>query len=314
MTGTATGSTSATTAAGAMARGATTPGTSPTEPGAASRLLSLCRRSPLLAVGIAVLVLFVLVALLAPWLAPYQPKAITGPSIGSPSGAHLLGTNDAGSDILSRVIYGTRESLVVVAGTTSILLVIGLAFGLTAGLLGGTVDLVLSRFVDVMLALPKFPLLILIAALAGPSRKVAIVTIGLTLWPETARIVRSQALTLRTRGYFSAARGFGGSPFYVIRRHMLPTLGPIIASNFVYMAGTVVFVEAGLSFIGLGDPSAVTWGAEMNRAFASGQLAIGSTWVWWLLPPAIALALVILGFTFVGVGLEPVFNPRAERR
>lgn len=276
--------------------------------------LRALRRSPLLLVGTAVIALLVLVAVLAPWIAPYAPKAITGPSLASPSHAHLLGTNDAGSDILSRVLWGARETLIVVTTTTSLVLVVGIVVGLTAGLLGGYVDLVLSRVVDVFLALPKFPLLILIAALAGPSRTVAIVTIGLTLWPETARIVRSQALTLRTRGFFASARGFGAGPVYVMRRHLLPSLGPIIVSNLVYMAGTVVVIEAGLSFIGLGDPTAVSWGAELNRALVNPQSTIGSIWIWWLLPPAIALTLTILGFTFIGVGLEPEFNPRSVRR
>jgi peptide/nickel transport system permease protein len=258
--------------------------------------------------GTAVVAALVLVALLAPWIAPYAPRAISGPSLANPSRAHLLGTNDAGSDILSRVLWGARETLLVVAAATSLVLAIGVAVGLYAGVLGGMTDVALMRVV------PKFPLLILIAALAGPSRTVAILTIGLTLWPETARLVRSQTLTLRTRGFFASARGFGAGPLYVIRRHLLPTLGPIIASNLVYMAGTVVVVEAGLSFIGLGDPTAVSWGAELNRAFANPQLMVGSVWIWWLLPPAIALTLAILGFTFIGVGLEPLFNPRAERR
>lgn len=277
-------------------------------------VLRTIRRSPLLLVGTAVILLLVLVALLAPWIAPYAPKAITGPSLASPSHAHLLGTNDAGSDILSRVLWGARETLIVVIATTSLVLAVGIVVGLTAGLLGGGVDLVLSRVIDVFLALPKFPLLILIAALAGPSRTVAIVTIGLTLWPETARIVRSQALTLRTRGFFASARGFGAGPVYVMRRHLIPTLGPIIVSNLVYMAGTVVVIEAGLSFIGLGDPTAVSWGAELNRALVNPQATVGSVWIWWLLPPAIALTLTILGFTFIGVGLEPEFNPRSVRR
>jgi peptide/nickel transport system permease protein len=137
--------------------------------------------------------------------------------------------------------------------------------------------------------------------------------IGLFSWPETARIVRSQTLSLRTRGFISSARAFGAGPFYVMRRHLLPALGPVIAANLVYVAGVAVTIEAGLAFIGLGDPSAVSWGAELNRALGTPQIYFGSLWLWWMLPAGLALTLTILGFTFVGVGLEPIFNRRTNR-
>jgi ABC-type dipeptide/oligopeptide/nickel transport system permease subunit len=275
--------------------------------------LAMLRQSPLLLVGTVVVLTLVLVAVFAPWLAPYAPKATTGPSLASPSSAHWLGTNDAGSDILSRVIWGSREMLVVATTATAIVLVIGIAVGVAAGLRGGPVDMVLMRVTDVFLALPKFPLLIFIAALAGPSVTVAVLTIGLTAWPEVARIVRSQSLSLRERGYFAAARGFGAGPLYVIRRHLVPALGPLLISNLVYMAGQVVTITAILGFVGLADPVAVSWGAELNRALVNPRTTIGSVWLWWLLPPGLAVTLTILGFTFIGVGLEPEFNPRWSR-
>ena len=278
-----------------------------------SSFLRFLRSSPLLAVGTAIVVILVVVAVAAPWIAPYDPKAISGDAFENPSSAHLLGTNDAGSDIFSGLVWGTRTTLVVAVAATSLILVIGVAVGLTAGLRGGLIDTALMRLVDVFLALPVLPLLLFIAALAGPSLSLSIVLIGLSTWPQTARIVRSQTLSLRSRGFVDMAKGFGAGPFYVMRRHLLPALGPVIASNLVYVAGLAVLIEAGLAFIGLGDPTAVGWGTMLNRALQNPQIYLGSLWLWWLLPAGLALTLAVLGFTFIGVGLEPRFNRRTNR-
>jgi peptide/nickel transport system permease protein len=249
----------------------------------------------------------------APWIAPYGPRVIAADAFESPSRAHLLGTNDAGADILSRLIWGSRTTLVVAVTTTVLVLFIGIALGLTAGLRGGMVDTAIMRLVDVFLGLPVLPLLIFVGALAGPSLSTSIVMIGLFLWPQTARIVRSQTLSLRSRGFVGTARGFGGGPLYVIRRHLIPALGPVIAANMVFVAGIAVAVEAGLSFLGLGDPAAVSWGAELQRAVTSPQIQLGSLWLWWLVPFGLALTFAIFGFSLIGVALEPRFNPRWAR-
>ncbi len=272
------------------------------------------RRSPVLVVGLAMLGTVVAVAALAPWLAPYGPKAITGESFESPSAAHLLGTNEAGADLFSRLIWGARTTLIVAISASALVLAVGVVVGLTAGLRGGLVDAALMRLVDVMLGLPVLPLLIFVGALAGPSLSTSILMIGVFLWPQTARIVRSQTLSLRQRGFVGMARGFGGGPGYVIRRHLVPALGPVIAANLVFVAGLAVGIEAGLSFLGLGDPSAVSWGADLQRALATGQSQLGSLWLWWLLPFGVALTFAIFALSLVGVALEPRFNPREGRR
>lgn len=271
------------------------------------------RRSPLLCTGLALTSVLVAVAVLAPWLAPYDPRGITGDAFEPPSSSHLLGTNDAGSDIFSRLLWGSRTTLTVAICATAIVLVVGIAVGLTAALRGGFTEMAMMRVVDVFLALPVVPLVIFIAALAEPSLTLSIVMIGAFAWPQTARIVRSQTLSLRRRGYVDSARGFGAGPLHVMRRHLLPALGPVIGANLVYMAGMAVVIEAALSFLGLGDPAAVSWGAELNRALASPQIQIGSLWLWWLVPAGAALTLAILSFTIIGVALEPRFNPRWDR-
>lgn len=271
------------------------------------------RESPLLAVGLVIVAVMVVVGILAPWIAPYDPKAITGETFESPSGRHLLGTNNAGSDLFSRLVIGTRTALIVAGGATALILAIGIAVGLVAGLRGGLVDTLLMRLVDLFLALPVLPLLIFISATAKPSLTLSILMIGLFTWPQTARLARSQTLSLRTRGFVDCARGFGGGPAYIMRRHLIPALGPVITANLVYVAGLAVTVEAGLSFIGLGDPAAVSWGTELNRALEDPHVYLDAIWAWWLLPPGLALTLVVLGFTFIGVGLEPRLNPRWRR-
>ena len=273
------------------------------------------QRSPLAVAGAVILAAVLAVALAAPWLAPYDPRAIDrdASSLEPPSADHLLGTTDAGADILSRVIWGARNSLLVATAASALVLAIGIALGLTAGLRGGWIDTALMRLVDVFLALPMLPLLIFIAALAGPSRTLSILMIGFFAWPQTARLVRSQTLSLRARGFVDIARGFGAGPLHVMRRHLVPALGPVIAANLTFVAGLAVSIEAGLSFIGLADPAAVSWGAELSRAVANDQIDIGNLWLYWLLPPGLALTTTVLGFTFIGVGLEPRFNPRWNR-
>lgn len=276
------------------------------------RFAGALRQSPMLMAGTVLVTLFALVGAFAPWLAPYDPRDVFA-TYDPPSSAHLLGTNNSGNDILSRLVWGSRTTFIVAVGATALVLAIGIAVGLTAGLRGGWADTLCMRVVDVFLGLPVLPVLIFIAALAGPSLTLSILMIGLFTWPQTARIVRSQTLSLRGRGYVDSARGFGAGPLYVMRRHLLPALGPVIAANVVFVGGLAVITEAGLSFLGLGDPLAVSWGDEMQRAMTDQQIAIGSLWLWWLVPVGLALTLAIVGFTLIGVALEPRFNARTSR-
>lgn len=169
------------------------------------------------------------------------------------------------------------------------------------------------RVVDFFLALPLLPVLVLVAAQVGARQGDLIVVIGLMSWPPTARILRSQTLTLRQRGFVSAARGFGTGPAYIVRHHLIPALGPLLVSGFVAVGAHAVLLEAGLAFLGLSDPTGVSWGLVLNRALLYQGLYFSSLWVWWVLPAGLAITAAVLGFTFVGIGLEPNFNPRWER-
>lgn len=270
-------------------------------------------RSPLLVLGASLVGGLSLVALLAPWLAPYDPRALPGSGLEPPSAEHLLGTNLIGQDILSQLIWGARAALTVAVGAATLAVIVGVLVGVGAGLLGGIVDVLAMRTVDVLLAVPRLPLIVLVAALTGASRPVLILVMGFLFWPPISRIVRSQALTVRQRGFVEAAQGFGGGVPYLIRRHLVPALGPIIVAEFVAFSENAITLEAALAFLGLGDPTGVSWGLMMSNALAMPGIYFTPAWMWWVLPAGFAITLAILGFAFLGVGLEPVINPRWRR-
>lgn len=267
--------------------------------------------SPLLVAGLILLTTLVVVAVLAPLLAPYEPRALSGSSLEAPSTRHLLGTNDIGQDILSQVIWGARASLVVAAGAASLVVLIGALLGVVPPLLGGRADTLVGRLAVVFLAVPVLPLLIVVSSLAGPSRAVVMLVIGAIGWPPVARVLGSETRSLRTRGFVEAASGFGGGPLYVFRRHLVPALAPLLVVSFVTWSSIAIGLDAALAFLGLGDPTAISWGVMLDRALATQGIYFSGQWAWWVLPAGAAITASVLGFTFVGVGLETRFNPRA---
>ncbi|MBA2318601.1 MAG: ABC transporter permease [Euzebyales bacterium] len=270
-------------------------------------------RSPLSLAGAALLGGLLLVGALAPVIAPYDPHALAGEALEAPSSRHLLGTDGIGQDLFSRVLWGARTSLTVALGAAGLAMALAVLVGVTAALLGGAADTVAMRVVDVFLALPGLPLLVLVAAMVGANRLTLILLIGVIRWPELARVLRGQTLTLRQRGFVASARGFGGGLGWVLRRHLVPALAPLILAGFITVAGTAVLMEAGLAFLGLSDPTAVSWGGILNRALLQPGLYFTPAWTWWVLPAGFAITLTVLGFTFLAVGLEPALNPRWRR-
>ncbi len=264
--------------------------------------------------GSVVLAAFVTVAALAPLLAPHDPHALAGLPLEHPSAAHPLGTNDIGQDILSELIFGARISLIVALVASAGTVALGVLVGGVAGYIGGWLDTALMRGVDVLLALPRLPLLILLAALLGAGVPQTIAVIALLFWPGTARVIRAQTQSLRQRGYIRMARQFGGGAGYVLRRHIVPGLAPLIAFELVMAASRAVALEAGLAFLGIGDAAAKSWGLMMRFALNLPGLLLGDRWLWWLLPPAACLTLLILALTYVGIGLEERWQPRLKQR
>ncbi len=267
-------------------------------------------RTHLTDAGLILVGVVVLVAVCAPVLASHDPDAISGPALEPPSARHWLGTDNPGHDIFAQLVFGARVSLTVglVAGVLA--MVGAIVVGVLPALVGGLADRGASRAVIVALALPGLPLLVLVGSLAGGSRLAIIAIIAVIGIAPNARILRAQALTLRQRGYVTAARGFGGGPLYVLRRHLVPGLAPLVVIGFVNWVGLAIGLEAGLAFLGVGDPTGHSWGLMLNRALSEQSIYFSAMWTWWVLPPGLAIAVTVLGFTFVGVGLEPTFNPR----
>jgi peptide/nickel transport system permease protein len=273
----------------------------------APRPMSLAR------LGAGMVVFYLVVAMSAPWLAPYDPAAYSGNPLERPSVAHLLGTNDVGQDILSELIYGTRVSLLVGAVAGGLTVALATLTGMLAGYLGGPIDQLLMRLVDLLMAIPHLPLMILLGVYLGPSLGNVILIIALLGWMVPARIVRSQVLSLRRRGHVQAAGLFGAGPLYVIRRHLIPAVTPILAAGFITQAGRAIAMEAGLAFLGLGDPTAKSWGLIMRYALNYRGIYFTPHWLWWLLPAGLNLSLLILGLTLLGTALEARMDPRLER-
>ncbi len=264
-------------------------------------------------IGVALLVALTGTAVFAPMLSPHNPEETTGDPFAAPSRAHPLGTNDIGQDILSELIYGARISLTIGFLAAGIAVGIGTAVGIIAGFAGGWVDAVLMRAVDLVLVIPFLPLMILLAAYLGPSYWNIIIVIGVLVWARPARVIRSQVLSVKSLDYVEAALALGSRAGRVMARHILPAVMPLALAQFILAASNAILIEASLSFLGLGDPTAKSWGAvlyyaQVRNAFLSGA------WVWWVLPPGLLITAATLGFAFTGFALEEVLNPRMRRR
>ena len=246
-------------------------------------------------------------------LAPFRATELAGASLASPGGAHRLGTNLLGQDILSQLILGARASLLValIAGVGTVLL--GGIVGVVAGWFPGWFDAVLMRVTDLVLVVPKLPLLLLVGALTGGSVLGLSVVISLLFWPNAARILRSQVLSLRTRTHVRAATGFGAGTWHQLRRHILPDLALLSVAEFIPAAGRAVGLQAGLAFLGVGDPTVPSWGGMIRDAVNFSGLFITPAWKWWLAPPVIALVALIVGITLLGAAAERRLSPRLAR-
>ncbi|MBI1877916.1 MAG: ABC transporter permease [Chloroflexi bacterium] len=264
--------------------------------------------------GLIMLVVTILVAIFAPVLAPYDPEAAVKVTLDNiyapPSAEHWLGTDDAGKDVLTNLIYGARVSLIVGFFAAFIALAIGGVVGIVAGFYGGRVENTLMRITDILLVIPDLPLMIILIAILGRSLWIIIVVLGVLTWTSTARVVRSQTLSVKERKFVHRARAIGGGNMYIIRRHIFPLVFPLMVVNAVLVISAAIYNESVLGFLGLGDPTRLSWGQMLQFAFSRGAMSAGAWWA--LVPPGLAIVWVVLGLTLLGNGLERVFNPRLE--
>ena len=264
-------------------------------------------------VGGVILAVFVFLFVFGGRLAPYRATELSGSSLQSPGGKHLLGTNLLGQDIASQLILGARASLTIalLAGLGTILL--GGAIGVLAGWFPGWPNAVLMRFTDLVMVLPKLPLLLLVGALTGGSVASLAVVISAVSWPTTARILRSQVLSVRTRTHVRAATGFGASAWHQMRQHVLPDIALLSVAEFVPAASRAVGLQAALAFLGVGDPTQPSWGGMIRDATNFRALFLTEAWKWWLAPPVVMLVGLIVAITLVATAAEYRLSPRVAR-
>jgi peptide/nickel transport system permease protein len=252
-------------------------------------------------------------AAFAPLVAPFDPTVIAGKPFERPSATHVLGTNDIGQDIFSEIIWGTRVSMSIGILAALIATIIGVTVGVVSAYFRGIPDALLMRLVDVILSLPFLPLMILLAAFLGPSMFTIILVVGVVVWARPSRIIRSQVLSLTGREYITAARGVGAGHLRILSRHLLPGVGGLAIAEFVQAAAGAILIESSLSFLGLGDPIQKSWGSILYYAQARSAFLSGA-WVWWVIPPGVAITATVMGFALIAFALERVVNPRLRQR
>jgi peptide/nickel transport system permease protein len=281
-----------------------------------SRSWRVYRKNVMGMAGLLTLILFIAVALFAPLLADREALKVTcecnGTPLSPPSLDFPFGTDNYGRSVLALTIWGSRISLLVGLLATSVAMLIGAVIGLVAGYFGRWSETLLMRITDWFLVIPFLPLAIVLASVLGGGLFVIIMVIGVTSWPSTARIVRAQVLSVKTRPYVERGRALGATNWHTMTRHILPNVGPLIFANTILTVAIAILSETTLSFLGLGDPLSISWGTILEFAFGGGAMG-GGQW-WWIIPPGLAIVFVVLAFTMCGFALDEILNPRLRER
>lgn len=260
-------------------------------------------------ISLIVVLFFIAVAIVAPYAAPHDPRALSRDALQKPSSAHLLGTDNLGRDIFSQILWGARVSLLVGFFSAFISSFLGILIGGNAGYFGGRLDNMLMRFTDAFMVIPPFLLLLVVVSTFGTGIWYLVAMIGITSWPPTARIVRAEVLSLRERDFVKAAIAIGVGHFKIIFSHIMPNALPsVIVITSLRVAGAIV-LEASLSFLGLGDPNVISWGQMLMNSLEFMRIA------WWAATfPGVAIFLVVMALNVVADGLNDALNPRLARR
>ena len=282
---------------------------------AAKATLGLAWSDPIGRAGFILLAFSIIAAVVGPIVFPFDPKAVgktAADILRPPSLQHWLGTDELGRDVFRETLAGAQVSLLVGLLATAISMIAGTTVGLSAGYSRGWLGGLMMRITDFFLVIPTLPLIIVLAAVVGQSLGVIIIVIGLTSWASTARIVRSQVLSLRERVFVERIRSLGATDLRIATVHILPNVMPLIFANTVLVIAGSILAEATLAFLGLGDPTHTSWGTMLHSAFTNGATSRGA-W-WYLLPPGIGIVIVVLAFTLIGYTLDRILNPRLRNR
>jgi peptide/nickel transport system permease protein len=260
-------------------------------------------------IGVVLIVLILIAAIFTPILRTVDPQK-AGESqniLLSPSAQHWLGTDDLGRDVWSQILYGSRVSLLIGLITAFVTVVTGTLIGLIAGYYGGLIEEVLVRIIDFFMMLPVLPLMIILAAVLGPSLWNIILVISVVSWPTTARVVRSQVLSIKERPYVEAARCIGAGNVRLMFGEIMPNVLPLMFAQAVLMITYAIYDEAILAFLGLGDPTRISWGSMLHFAFESGVMSRSP---WWIGPPIVSIIILIVGFSLLGTAVTDVLTPQ----
>jgi peptide/nickel transport system permease protein len=272
------------------------------------------KERPSAAIGAGALVVFALIGIFAPALAPYGVHQQIGTAPGCvyapPSPGHLLGLDDACHDMVSLLIYGIRVSMVIGLAATAVAMLIGGSIGIVSGFYGGGIDNGLMRVTDYFLVLPELVLMMIVAAIWGSHLINIIIIIGVILWAGTARIIRAQVKSVRERVYVRRAVSIGAANRRIIGRHILPQVMPLLIANTVLTVAVAIFEETAIAFLGLGDPSQVSLGRIIESAFQGNAVSNGAWWA--IVPPGVLVAMIVLSCTLLGSGMEDALNPRLK--
>jgi peptide/nickel transport system permease protein len=258
--------------------------------------------------GLIILGFFVLVAVIGPLFIQGDAQAKVGPVFAPPSSKFWLGTDGGGADMLNLMVVGARVSLLVGFAAAGVSALIGGTIGLLSGFFGGKTDNVLMRITDYVLVIPDIPLMIVVAALFGRSLKNIILIIGIIYWTSTARVIRAQTKSVRERVYVRRTQALGAGNTRLMVRHVLPQVTPLLIANTVLLVAYAIFAETFITFLGLGDPSVVSWGRLIENAFTDDAI-LNNAW-WAIVPPGVAVTIVVLACTMVGQAMEDALNPR----
>ncbi|MCU0852474.1 MAG: ABC transporter permease [Thermoplasmata archaeon] len=269
--------------------------------------------------GLGILVFFVSMAFLAPLIGQYDelypPNSLewarVNPTLSAPSADHLFGTDLYGRDIFTLTMYGARASLIVGLMASAISIILGTGVGVAAGYLGKSWDELLMRVTDFFLVIPWLPLMIVFAMLMGKSFTNVIIVIGITSWPWTARIVRSQVLSVKEKAFVVRARCIGAGSFTIVRKHIMPNVLPLVFASTILLIANAIFSESFLEFLGLGGDM-ISWGNMLEAAY-DGHAFESYAW-WWILPPGLFIIVLIMAFYLVGEATDEILNPKLRRR
>lgn len=264
--------------------------------------------------GLIILLSLILIAIFAPYITWLPHNVSSGPPLKPPGGAHLLGTDELGVDLWAQICFGARVSLLVGLGTALLAGLGGSLAGIWAGYRGNLADRLLTRAIDIMIVMPDLPVMVVLAAFFGSSLCNIILVLAIFSWSQPARVVRSQVLALKEQGYIKMARVYGAGDLYIIFKHLLPELIPIIAVSMIRLSSMAIVTEAGLAFLGLGDPTSRSWGLIINHALNFKGIYFTPFWKWWLFYPLLFLTLLVTSLALLGRDLERIADPRILKR